>query len=175
MQGAIPIGGGGIIVNTSFHDKSNYSIFEIIAFKNVKNLINSHNSITFQSDGHKVYLVYEPRDYRAKYMEPYLREEQARIPLRWNELEIIELSNRDRILFSQEPYISFGAFTVTMPGAGNFVYYFFESDQLEQNIQRFMQKVLREDFSIQSRDMEEIMKCLRNNLDVFKSNTELSH
>ena len=103
-RGDIDFGNGGLVVSARFHNQSNYSVFETVAFDNIKNIVyGGGESVTFQSDGYRVFLVYEPRSYPRSFQEPYLRDEGQEIPLRWNELEILELPNRNRISFRKSP------------------------------------------------------------------------
>ena len=171
MKSAIPMSAGGLIFNTRFHPRSNYAVFEIIAFKNVKNIIHTGDNVTFQSDGYKTFLLYEPKTYRTRYMEPYLRDDLEHIPLRFNELHILDLPNRDRILISREPYLSHGSFSVEKPDGGNFVYYFFEKNDMEKNIGQFMNKVLKDDFKVPSKIIGDVLKIFHENISQFRTET----
>ena len=172
MQGAIPFDGGGYVFSVRFHQDSNYTIFEIISYKNVKNIIHGESSTTFQSDGYKTFLVYEPLTFPMRHMEPYLREDDEKIPMRWNEVETFELNNRDRVFMSLEPYVSNGSFTVERPAAGSFVYYIYEHPDMDETAERLLEKILRDDFKITRTYLERIKSRLQANLAHFHKATE---
>ncbi|MCR9142705.1 MAG: hypothetical protein NXI24_10675 [bacterium] len=171
-KGVIPFDGGGYIMNVNFSQDSEYTIFEVIGFKNVKNIYQSEDAVTFQSDGYKIFLVYEPRSYTTKYIEPYLRPDPQRIPLRWNELHIIELPNRDRIFVSREPYVSHGSFNVEQPSSGSFVYFLYDGPEIDQNAHEFLEKILRKDFQLNRKIIEEVQALFQANLKHFQMEAE---
>ena len=171
VKSEIQLGGGGYIFNAHLHGKHNYAIFEIIGFENVKQIISGENSVTFQSDGYKIFIVFESRNFPTKYVEPYLRQEGEKVPLRWNETEILELPNRDRIFISKAPYISYGTFTVEAPETGSFVYYFYNNSAADKNILSFIKDVLREDFKVPKKNAEVALIQILKNLEVFHKDT----
>ncbi|MCB1327432.1 MAG: hypothetical protein H7A21_08365 [Spirochaetales bacterium] len=174
-RGSIPFDGTGMILDAKFDPNSNYAIFEIIWFKNVKNIIPSDDSVTFQSDGHKIFLMYEPQSFTARYMEPYLREDGRKIPMRFNELAKIELDNRDSVFVSLKPYTSHGSFTVEAPARGNLVYYFFDTGEVAdgeaalRNLHLFLVTVLKDDFRLKRQYVDQVTEVLRQNFDYLKS------
>jgi hypothetical protein len=173
QKGQIDFDHGGLIVSARFHNSSDYAIFETVAFDHVKNIIyTGGEAVTFQSDGYRVFLVFEPRSYPRSFQEPYLRDPGEQIPLRWNELEVVELPNRNRILISKEPYISYGSFTIEAPAEGNFAYYIFDNEgQLEKNTEEFINRVLKEDFEVPTKSRAEVMEHFGRNLTIFRKST----
>lgn len=170
-RGDIDFGNGGLVVSARFHNQSNYSVFETVAFDNIKNIVyGGGETVTFQSDGYRVFMVYEPRSYPRSFQEPYLRDEGQEIPLRWNELEILELPNRNRIFVSKEPFISYGSFTVTRPTDGDFAFYIFDhgADSLERNTSEFVDRVLKEDFEVPTKTRQAVMALFLENLASFR-------
>lgn len=167
MNSEIPFDGSGYILATHFKDSSNYTIFEIIAFKNVKNFIGSEEGVTFYSDGYKIFFLYEPVTYRLRFMEPYLRETGDSIPQRWKELYNMELPSHDRLFISKEPYMSYGSFTIGKPDSGNFVYYFFDYEETRKNMEHFLGKLLVEDLKIPRTVLPQIFEYMNKNLDEF--------
>jgi hypothetical protein len=165
--GAIPFDGKGYIINTGFDPRSAYTKMEIIAFKNVKNILSGESSVTFHSDGWKIYIVFEPSTYQYRFQEPFLREGKAHVPMRWNELDIVELSTKDRVFVSHEPFMSFGAFTVDRPEQGDFVYYFFETEKLLSTIDNFLSNILHKDCRVPKSSIPEILGHVHRNLEVF--------
>lgn len=174
MKGSIPFGGGGYVCYVHFANQSNYAIIEVIGFRNVKNIFRSESGVNFQSDGYKIYILYEPLAYSRKHVEPYLREDHERIPLRWNELHIVNLPRRDRVFLSREPYVSHGSFNVEAPEQGSFVYYIFDNDKVHKNLETFVFKVLEDDLKIGKASLETIRARLHENLVHFQDSVSHS-
>ncbi len=167
MKGEIPFDGTGYIITANFQPTSTYSIFEIIAFKNIKQFIQADEGVTFYSDGYKIFVLYEPVAYRFRFQEPYLREKTDAIPLRWNELEAFEMPNKDRIHVSKEPYASMGSFYIDRPSQGNLVYYFYERPDLRDNMDQFMTRLMNEELKVPRSKMKDITDLIHTNLDQF--------
>lgn len=168
-QGAIPFDGEGYIVLANFDaDSSNYTVIELIGFKNVKNIVRSGDTVTFQSDGHKVFIAYEPLNYMFKFQEPYLREGMHQFPHRFNECKIIELAKRDRIFVSEKPYMSFGSFNVEQPEEGNFVYYLYNFPTVDDHIMQFIDSILVEDLKISKTVMPQVNQYIKANLEEIR-------
>lgn len=165
----IPFDGTGFILATHFDTQSNYTRIEIIAFKNVKNFVHSGDGITFYSDGFKIFLLYEPVTYRFRFMEPYLRDAKDSIPLRLKELHVMELPNHDRLFVSRQPYMSYGSFNIEKPDTGNFVYYFFDGPELENNLFHFTGKILIDDLKFPRTQVPQVTALIKENLDNFRS------
>jgi len=166
---AIVFDGTGYIVNAGFDTSSNYTKLEIIAFKNIKNFIPSDSGVTFQSDGFKIFIVFEPKSYQYKFQEPYLRSGKAHIPMRWSEIEIITLPTKDRVFVTKQPFMSFGSFTVEKPSSGDFVYYFYENPEIMENLDNFITTILHKDLRIPKTSIPEILGHLRRNMEAFKN------
>jgi len=167
MEGAIPFGSGGYIINVRFQDNSDYTIFETIGFDNVKNIYQSDNSVTFQSDGYKIFITFEPKQYTKKYQEPYLRDSEDQIPLRWNEVDILDLPKKDRVFVSKEPYVSYGSFNIEVPEEGRFVYYIFQNDNIDDYACEFVTKILKDDFKLDANSIKDITTLYRATLEYF--------
>ena len=168
MEGSIPFGEGGYVINIRFAEESDYTVFETVGFDNVKNIYQSEESVTFQSDGYKIYFLFQPNTYTRKHVEPYLREDSMAIPLRWNELHDIETPRKDHIYVSREPYVSHGSFTIQIPAKGRFVYYLFNHAHIDEYACEFVSKVLTQDFQLQKGVLEELLVHYRSNLEFFQ-------
>ncbi len=175
QEGSIPFEEEGFIIVSRFDKKSMYSVFELISFKNVKNISPTASGVIFHSDGYKTYLIYEPNNYQYRFQEPYLRDGLAQAPMRFSETKIFELARRDRIIVSKEPYLSSGSFTIERPNEGNFVYYIYgtkkqHESQLEkeENVLEFFEKILVKDFSVPKSITTEVLKVLEENLSKYK-------
>lgn len=172
MKGDIPFDNEGYILSARFDDTSNYAIIEVIGFQNVKNIAQTPGGVTFHSDGYKIYIMYEPVTYQYRFQEPYLRDAHAQIPLRFNELDVIELPRHDKIFISKEPFVSHGSFNVEKPSSGNFVYYFYHSERIDDNLVYFIQNVMSEDLRVPKSILRELEKYLHKNLTVFHTSLE---
>ena len=170
MDGDLAQGGGGYIISARFHPRYNYGVFEVIGFRNVKNINSGDRGVTLHSDGYKSILLYEPVNYPKRFMEPYLRDDVEQIPARWNELETVEMPNRDRLFITLKPYLSQGSFTVESPEEGNFVYYVFEGPDMDRVVEAFVLKALQDDFKVPKRLLESVAVPLRKNLAHFQQN-----
>lgn len=167
-KGVIPFDGTGYLMGARYNRNSAYTIIEVIAFKNVKQFIPEESGVTFYCDGYKTYILYEPNSYRFRFQEPYLREAQDAIPLRWNELDTIELPNHDRIHVSKEPYISMGNFHINKPDQGNFVYYFYQNQKPVTNMDNFLTKILAEDLGAPRSRLREVIDLFHKNVAFFQ-------
>jgi len=167
MKGTIPFEEEGYIVVTRFDQFSPYAVMELISFKNVKNIQNTDTGVTFHSDGFKTFIVFEPLNYQHRYMEPYLRDGIAQVPLRFNECVIIDLPRRDRIIMSKDPYTSYGSFTIDRPEQGNFVYYIFGVSGVDDIICHFIGSVLNEDLKVPKSVLPQIFTVIKHNLSKF--------
>jgi hypothetical protein len=173
-RGDIDFGNGGLVISARFHNLSNYAIFETVAFDNIKNIAyGGGDDVTFQSDGYRVFMIYEPRSYSKSFQEPYLRDPDQAIPLRWNELDKIELPNRNQVFVSKQPYISYGSFTVEAPADGDFAFYIFDTggDTMERNATEFVDRVLKEDFEVPTKSRGAIVQLFAANLAIFRRDT----
>lgn len=167
MKGTIPFEQEGYIVVTRFDVNSPYAVMELISFKNVKNIQPTSSGVTFHSDGFKTFVVFEPVSYQFRFMEPYLRDGSAQVPLRFNETVIIDLPRRDRLILSKAPYTSYGSFNVDRPEHGNFVYYIFDGEKVDDTICTFIGAVLNEDMKVPKSVLPEVYKVIKDNLSQF--------
>ena len=168
MKEAIPFDENGYIVKATFDtEASNYAVIELIAFKNVKNMNMSDKSVTFYSDGYKVFVAYEPATYRFRFQEPYLRDGIYQFPVRFNEVEALELPKHDKIFISKEPYMSQGSFNVDRPTGGNITYYIYNNEKVEEHIFQFINSILVDDLRITKSVMPQVNEHVKRNLEYF--------
>lgn len=167
MKGDVPFDQEGYIIVTRFDTNSKYAVIEIVAFKNVKNIVGTDIGVTFHSDGFKTYVVFEPMNYQYRYMEPYLRDGAAHVPLRFNETNITDLPKRDRVFTSKEPYMSQGSFTIERPEEGNLVYYVFGGPDVDDVICQFAGTILNKDLGVPKSSLPGIFALIKDNLSKF--------
>lgn len=143
---------GGFIVSSFFDEESTYTRYEAISYSNVKDMFPAEDSLTFQAEGAKVFILVEPRNYSKKHIEPAYRDTNYAIPYRFKEVDVHNSSRDDRIMIGKEPVISYSSFTVLKPTGSNFAYMFYPSDDLLQGLHTFFQESLRKDARIPMRD-----------------------
>ncbi|ULQ59467.1 hypothetical protein K7I13_13470 [Brucepastera parasyntrophica] len=130
----------GYIVTSFFREDSSYSIYEIVSYSAVKDIFSSGDSITFQTNGKKIYILVEPPSYPQKAMEPYCRPREFMVPFRFSETNSIVAKNQSRIFYNKEPQQAITAFTVLRPEGVNFAFLFFTRDDVFQSMELFSQK-----------------------------------
>ncbi len=143
---------GGFIVSSFFDEESTYSRYEAISYAHVKDLFPSEDSITFQAEGAKVFILVEPRSYPKKHIEPAYRHQEHKIPYRFNEVEVHTTQRDDRIMIGKEPVMTYTSFTVLKPSGNDFAYIFYTADDLLSTLETFFEESLRKDARIPMRD-----------------------
>lgn len=103
---------GGFIVTGFFQTNSFYSIYEITAYRNVKDIYRSPEGITFKTDGNRTHTLIEPATYTQKYVEPVNREPGLSIPYRFSEMEVISGSKSEKIMVPNDPMSLYSSFTI---------------------------------------------------------------
>ena len=156
---------GGYIVSSYLSDTSTYSIFEIVAYSNVKNLFLSEDGLTFQSNGNKMFVLIEPPTYPKKYIEPYNRDSQEKIPHRFSELKSHTTRDQSKIMVSGQPIMTYGSFTIMRPTGVNFAFVFYALPDVEQSIKMFFEKTMNQEAKIPQGDAREatvlVLECLQ--------------
>lgn len=142
----------GYIVSSFFRPDSAYSIYEIVSYSAVKDFYASGNSITFQTNGKKLYILVEPATYPNKTVEPYCRTKDDLIPLRFSEANIITAKNQARIIYNKEPMQAISAFTVLRPEGMNFAFLFYSLPDVFESMNVFFAKTLHREAGIPQND-----------------------
>jgi len=142
----------GYIVSSFFKDDSAYSIYEIVSYATLKDIYLTGNGLTFQTNGKKIFLFVEPENYAHKSVEPYCRERDFQVPLRFKDSNIIVAKNQAKIIFSKEPQESLSAFTVVKPTGVNFAFLFYPLPDVFASMELFFQQTLNKEAGIPLRD-----------------------
>ena len=150
-QGKLPKD-GGYIVSSFLSETSTYSIFEVVAYKTVKNLYLSNEGLTFQSDGNKLFVLVEPPTYPKKYIEPFRRDTTEKISHRFSELVIYTAKDQSKIMVSKEPIYTYGSFTILKPSGVNFSFIFYMRDDVMDSLKLFFERTLSEEAKIAKAD-----------------------
>lgn len=157
MQSKLPLD-EGYIVTSFFKADSAYSIYEIISYSAVKDIYSSGDSITFQTNGKKMFVLVEPATYPNKMIEPYVREKESMVPLRFSEAHTIVAKNQSRIFFNKEPQQAISAFTVVRPEGMNFAFLFYSLPDTFNSIERFFAKSLNSEAGVPQVDAQKAAK-----------------
>lgn len=102
----------GYVITEHLNESSRYARYEIISYRNVKDIYLVGEGLLFQADGKKLYILFEPLNYNAKHMEPAYRDDAHSIPLRQKELEVCLTKRQEKIMVAKEPVVSYTSFTV---------------------------------------------------------------
>lgn len=150
-QGKLPKD-GGYIVSSFFQETSEYAIYEVVAYDNVKNLYLTEDGLTFETDGHKLFILVEPATYPQKFSEPFRRDSKFSIPHRFNELDIFTAKNQTKVMVSKEPIITYSSFTILRPTGVNFSLIFYHTDEVLDTLAFFFQETLNKEAKIPRSD-----------------------
>jgi hypothetical protein len=146
----------GYIVTSFFSNSSVYSRYEIVSYNNVKSIYPNEGGLTFQTDGKKLFILVEPSNYPNKGMEPFVRSNAEKIPLRFSELEMHNSKNLTRIYWAKDAVISYGSFTIARPEGINFSFCFYQLPDVIQSMQLFFEKTLSKECSVPMPDAKKV-------------------
>ncbi|MGL4368446.1 MAG: hypothetical protein ACRCUT_02050, partial [Spirochaetota bacterium] len=79
---------GGFIISSFFDTNSAYTIYEITAYRNVKDIYQSPEGLTFKTDGNRTHILVEPPSFIQRYTEPVLRDKGKAVPYRFADMTI---------------------------------------------------------------------------------------
>ena len=154
----------GYIVTSSFSANSVYSHYEIVSYNNVKTIYPSEEGLTFQTDGKKIFVLIEPGSYPNKGMEPFVRSNAEKIPLRFSELDLHTCKNQTRIYWAKEAVMSYGSFTISRPAGINFSFCFYQLPDMYQSMQLFFEKTFSKECSVPFADAKKVAAALTENV-----------
>lgn len=158
---------GGYIISSFLSKNSTYTIYDIVAYSNVKAIYFSGEGLTFQTDGNKIFVLSEPPSYARKYIEPFRRTGSEAIPQRFNELEIYTSKKQHKVMISRNPVMTYSSFTIIKPAGENFSYVFYNREDVMDNIRLFMEKTLSNDAGIHISECKKIAPIIVNGLSKF--------
>lgn len=150
----------GYIISSFFKQDTAYTIYEIVAYSAVKDFYAAGNSITFQTNGKKLFVLVEPPTYPHKTTEPYCRSQNDQIPLRFSEATILTAKNQSRVIFNKEPQQAISAFTVLKPEGINFAFLFYSLPDVFTSIEMFFSKTLSKEAGISQIDANKAAKAI---------------
>ena len=140
------------IVSNFINGNTGYTIYEVISYSAVKAIYPEGTGLTFQSSGKKMHILIEPASYPKKAIEPYLRDKEYQIPLRFNELEVQTCKNQIKIYMAKKPIESLSSFTVAKPVGFNITFLFFEVPDLYETLHKFFEQTFNKDAGVPQSD-----------------------
>ncbi len=127
---------GGFIITALF--SGGYTIYEITAYRNVKDIFRNADGITFKTDGNRTHILVEPASFTKKYVEPVNRDGANAIPYRFNELTIIPGPKNEKIMVPEKPVSLYSSFTILEQQSDYFAYIFYPTKDVYVAIKKFI-------------------------------------
>lgn len=158
---------GGYVVSSFFDSVSAYSRYELVAYSTVKSLYLTENSLSFQTDGNKLFVLVEPANYSRKHLEPVNRNSNEQIPHRFSELNIYVAKNQSKIMVSREPILTYSSFTILKPTGVNFALVFYNLDDVLQTLEFFFSETLHKEAGVPGPDAKKAAKYVSDGVKKF--------
>ncbi len=159
---------GGFIISAFLEPGSIYAIYEITAYRNVKDIYQVPEGIVFKTDGNRIHMMVEPSSFAKKYIEPVNREDGKKIPYRFDELEIVKTKHLDRVMIAKEPKMLYSSFTILKSSGDSFSFIFFPTKDVYMAIKKFLADSLYNDCNLSK---SEAMNCSKLALETIKKFT----
>jgi hypothetical protein len=151
---------GGFIVSALFDSRSIYSVYEITAYKSIKDVTRSDSGLNFRSDGNRTHLLIEPPSYQLKHVEPVNRDDGRSIPYRFNELNILTGSRNEKIMVAKTLIFLHTAFTILQRDSDYFSFIFHLTPDVYIAMRRFVADSLYNDCNVSKRDASKASELL---------------
>jgi hypothetical protein len=158
---------GGYIVSSFLDETSTYSKYEIVAYDNVKTVYLSKEGLTFQSDGNKLFILVEPATYPRKYIEPFRRDKEERIPHRFSEVDTLTTRDQAKVMVSKEPVMTYGSFTIMKPTGINYSFIFYARKDVLESMRLFFEKSINQETKIPKSDAKKAAGLIIQGLEKF--------
>ena len=139
---------GGFIVSSFFDAETTYTIYEITAYSNVKDIFKNPEGLIFKTDGNRMHILVEPPSYTQRYAEPVHREKEKAIPYRFSELNIFEGKKLEKIMVSKNPIMLYSSFTILNNVGDNFCFLFYPTEDVYMAIKKFIADSLYNDCNL---------------------------
>jgi hypothetical protein len=159
---------GAFIISTYFTGTGYYSIYEITAYKNVKDVFESSEGLTFKTDGNRTHILIEPPSYNEKAIEPVFRAQEHSIPYRFSECDIIAGKRLEKILIPKEPITLYSSFTILQAQGDNYSFLFYPSPDIYLAIKQFLYDAFYNDTGMRKDDCR---KASEMSIEVIKKFT----
>jgi hypothetical protein len=142
----------GYIVSSFINGNTGYSIYEVISYSGVKAIYPDGAGLTFQSQGRKLHVLIEPASYPQKGIEPYLRDKNDQIPLRFKEVNKLTTKNQSTVYFAKKPIEALSSFTVARPAGYNISFVFYDHPELYKTLSMFFEQSFTNDAGLPMND-----------------------
>lgn len=158
---------GGFIVSAFFEPGSVYGVYEVTAYRNVKDIYRTQDGIIFKTDGNRANMLVEPATYYKKHTEPVNREANRSIPYRFNECERIDGSKHEKIFVGKEPLMLYSSFTILEQEGDYFSFVFFPTPDVYSALKRFLVDSLYNDCDVSRKSANEAVSALLETIKKF--------
>jgi hypothetical protein len=151
LSNEIPFNGGFIL--TSFYDPdSAYAVYELTAYKNVKDIYQTSEGLVFKTDGNRTHILVEPATYVQRYTEPVHREKNYAVPYRFADMTVMTGKKQEKIMIPREPIMLYSSFTILEDEGENFSFLFHPSEDVYMAIRTFVADTLYNDCGLTKGD-----------------------
>ena len=145
------------IISSFINTNTGYAIYEVISYSGVKAIYPDGGGLTFQSSGKKMHILIEPALYSNKHTEPYLRDKEDRIPLRFSELDLLTAKNQAKIYIAKKPLEALSSFTVAKPEGLNVSFLFYEMPDVYETMGKFFEQTFKKDAGVPQSDAKKAL------------------
>ncbi len=139
---------GGFIITAFFNPGSSYSIYEITAYRNVKDIFRTEDGVTFKTDGNRTHILVEPSSFTKKYVEPVNREAGFSIPYRFAEMTTLTGPKSEKIMIPHNPIMLYSSFTILEKKGDYFSYIFHPTKDVYVAMKKFIADTLYNDCNL---------------------------
>ncbi len=143
---------GAFIITALFEHGTAYAIYEITAYRNVKDIFRTTDGIIFKTDGNRTHMLVEPATYAKKYEEPVNREAGKSIPYRFESMDVFTAKKSEKIMVPREPSMLYSSFTVLEHKTESFAYLFFPTRDVYIAMKQFIADSLYNDCNLTKKD-----------------------
>jgi hypothetical protein len=166
LSNEVPANGGFIL--SSFYDpNSAYAVYELTAYKNVKDIYQTPEGLTFKTDGNRTHMLIEPATFTQRYTEPVHRERGFSIPYRFADMTILTGKKQEKIMIPHEPVPLYTSFTVLNDQAENFSFIFYPSPDVYIAIKTFLCDTLYNDCGLTKGDARQAAETFMETIKKF--------
>ncbi|HEY1405558.1 MAG TPA: hypothetical protein VF857_03025 [Spirochaetota bacterium] len=143
---------GGFIISSFFDPDSAYAIYELTAYKNVKDIYQTPEGLTFKTDGNRTHMLVEPATYAMRFTEPVHREKGKSIPYRFDDMTLLTGKRQEKIMVPKAPVFLYSSFTILNDQQENFSFLFFPTEDVYLAIKKFLADSLYNDCGLSKND-----------------------
>jgi hypothetical protein len=158
---------GAFIVSAMFEPGTAYAIYEITAYRNVKDIFRTPDGVVFKTDGSRTHMLVEPAIYSKKYEEPVNREVGRSIPYRFDDMTIITTKKSEKLMIPKEPMMLYSSFTVVENASDSFSFLFHATQDVYVALKKFIADSLYNDCNITQHEAKKASETLLDTVKKF--------